>query len=108
MCEFWSNHLNIATPNSEPWATEPSNDVEVMRRHALGRFEDMPAAGVVSPAMLHYLTNTESTKKAPNENLGREMVELHSVDAGRDRAPAAALRPADRGSRATAARTQRG
>jgi uncharacterized protein (DUF1800 family) len=82
MCEFWSNHLNIATPSSEPWATKPSNDVEVVRRHALGRFEDMLAASVVSPAMLHYLTNTESSKKAPNENLGREMLELHSV--GRD------------------------
>lgn len=84
MCEFWSNHLNITTPGGEAWASKPDNDRDVIRAHALGRFDDMLAASVLSPAMLSYLTNTSNRKKAPDENLGRELMELHSVgvDAG--------------------------
>ena len=44
----------------------------------------MLAASATHPAMLTYLNNAESTKDSPNENYGRELLELHSVgvDAG--------------------------
>ena len=34
------------------------------------------------PAMLIYLDAAESTKEHPNENLGRELLELHTVGEG--------------------------
>jgi len=86
MVEFWSNHLNITCPSSEPWATKALDDRTVIRAHALGRYDDMLAASVRSPAMLLYLSNSESRGTGPNENYGRELLELHTVgvDAGYD------------------------
>jgi uncharacterized protein (DUF1800 family) len=56
----------------------------VIRAHALGKFSDMLRASAKHPAMLTYLNNAESTKDNPNENYGRELLELHTVglDAG--------------------------
>jgi uncharacterized protein (DUF1800 family) len=84
MVEFWSNHLNITCPSSEVWATKPWDDEHVVRAHALGRFDDMLVASAMSPAMLLYLNGAESRGSAPNENYGREVLELHTVgvDAG--------------------------
>jgi uncharacterized protein (DUF1800 family) len=84
MAEFWSNHLNITTPSSEPWATKMWDDRHVIRAHALGRFDDMLVASMKSPAMLQYLSNAQSRGDDPNENYGRELLELHTVgvDAG--------------------------
>ena len=84
MVEFWSNHLNITCPSSEVWATKPWDDQNVVRAHALGRFDDLLVASSTSPAMLLYLNNAESEGEAPNENYGRELLELHTVgvDAG--------------------------
>ena len=82
--DVFSNHLNITAPSSEPWANRAWHDREVVRRHAFGRFEDMLVASMTSPAMMLYLNNAQSTKTAPNENYGRELLELHTVgvDAG--------------------------
>jgi uncharacterized protein (DUF1800 family) len=82
MVEFWSNHLNITCPSSEAWSTKPWDDQNVIRKHALGRFEDMLVASATSPAMMLYLDNASSRGSAPNENYGRELLELHTV--GRD------------------------
>ena len=82
MVEFWSNHLNVTCPSSEVWSSRGVYDRDVVRRHAFGRFSDMLAASCTSPAMLQYLDNLESRGSAPNENYGREVLELHSV--GRD------------------------
>jgi uncharacterized protein (DUF1800 family) len=84
MVDFWSNHLNITTPSSEPWDSKMWDDRNVIRKFALGRFEDMLLASTRSPAMLNYLSNASSQGSAPNENYGRELLELHTVgvDAG--------------------------
>jgi uncharacterized protein (DUF1800 family) len=42
----------------------------------------MLMATATHPAMLIYLDAAESTKEHPNENLGRELLELHTVGAG--------------------------
>ena len=46
----------------------------------------MLKASATHPAMMMYLNNAESTKDNPNENYGRELLELHSlgVDGGYD------------------------
>jgi uncharacterized protein (DUF1800 family) len=53
-----------------------------VRRHALGRFDDLLQATVLHPAMLMFLGAATSTKAHPNENLGRELLELHTVGVG--------------------------
>ena len=84
MVDFWSNHLNVTNPSSDVWYCRHDWDRTVIRAHALGRFEDMLVASTQHPAMLLYLNNAESNKDLPNENYGRELLELHtvSVDAG--------------------------
>jgi hypothetical protein len=84
MVEFWSNHLNVANPSDGVWDNRQDYDRRVIRAHALGKFSSMLAASAAHPAMLSYLNQADSTRTAPNENYGRELLELHTVgvDAG--------------------------
>jgi hypothetical protein len=84
MVEFWSNHLNVANPSDGVWDNRQDYDHRVIRAHALGKFSSMLAASAAHPAMLSYLNQADSTREAPNENYGRELLELHTVgvDAG--------------------------
>ncbi|WP_299034392.1 DUF1800 domain-containing protein [uncultured Pseudokineococcus sp.] len=79
-----SDHLHVASPSDDVWYCRMDYDTTVLRRHALGRFEDALVASAQHPAMLWFLDNARSTKRAPNENYGRELLELHTVgvDAG--------------------------
>ena len=84
LVDFWSNHLNVANFGDSVWWSRHDYDRAVIRRHTLGKFSDMLAASATHPAMMTYLNNAESTKDNPNENYGRELLELHTVgvDAG--------------------------
>jgi uncharacterized protein (DUF1800 family) len=84
MVDFWSNHLNVTNPSDNGWYCRHDYDRSVIRKHALGKFSDMLLASAQHPAMMLYLNNAESSKDDPNENYGRELLELHSVgvDAG--------------------------
>jgi hypothetical protein len=79
MVDFWSNHLNMTCPSSEGWNSRQDYDRTVIRRHTLGRYADMLKASAKHPAMLTYLDNRFSSRQAPNENYGRELLELHTV-----------------------------
>jgi uncharacterized protein (DUF1800 family) len=79
MVDFWSNHLNVTNPSDGVWPTRQDYDRRVIRAHAFGKFSDMLRASATHPAMMVYLNNAESTKEAPNENYGRELLELHTV-----------------------------
>lgn len=78
MVGFWTDHLHV---NAEhfPGFTQRAAYDEVLRRHALGRFEDLLVAATLHPAMLLYLDNYKSVRNKPNENHGRELLELHTV-----------------------------
>ena len=78
MVDFWSGHLHIASNNAFAWPWRADYD-RVIRQHALGRFDDMLVAAALHPAMLLYLDNYLSELGAPNENQGRELLELHTV-----------------------------
>lgn len=83
MTDFWENHLHVTTAalgTMFPWRADYGR---VIRKHALGRFDDMLAEAVPHPAMLTYLNGSGSTASHPNENLGRELLELHTVGVGR-------------------------
>lgn len=78
MVEFWSNHLNVTCPSGDVWSTRSDYD-RTIRRHAMGSFSDLLVAATLHPAMLLYLDNASSTREHPNENHGRELLELHTV-----------------------------
>ncbi|MEV6298328.1 DUF1800 domain-containing protein [Actinoplanes sp. NPDC051861] len=79
MADFWSNHLNVTCPYGDVWDSRIDYDRNVIRKYALGTFADLLKASARHPAMLTYLDNRYSTKAAPNENYGRELLELHTV-----------------------------
>jgi Protein of unknown function (DUF1800) len=81
MTEFWENHLHVAA-SGDPQFTWRVDYGNTIRKHALGRFDDLLRATTTHPAMLIYLGAGESTKDHPNENLGRELLELHTVGVG--------------------------
>ncbi len=81
MTEFWENHLHVAAVG-DPQFTHRADYGRTIRRHALGRFDKLLVATTTHPAMLIYLDAAESTKEHPNENLGRELLELHTLGAG--------------------------
>ena len=81
MAEFWENHFHVPANADNLFALRvPYGDV--IRQRALGRFDDLLGAAVLDPAMLFYLGAASSTKTRPNENLGRELLELHTVGIG--------------------------
>jgi uncharacterized protein (DUF1800 family) len=81
MAEFWENHLHVAAVGDAQFVHRVDYG-NTIRKHALGRFDQMLLATTTHPAMLIYLDAAESTKEHPNENLGRELLELHTLGAG--------------------------
>jgi uncharacterized protein (DUF1800 family) len=90
---FWSNHFCISAHKGElgrMWAG--SFEREAIRPHVLGRFADMLKAVEQHPAMLFFLDNQQSLgpdsragqnrKRGLNENLAREIMELHTLGVG--------------------------
>lgn len=87
---FWTNHLVISRRGGTIPAMGAGHYVrEAIRPHILGRFEDMLLAAVRHPAMQQFLTNLDSVgpnsevgrrrNRGLNENLAREILELHTV-----------------------------
>ncbi|WP_432542493.1 DUF1800 domain-containing protein [Kineococcus sp. SYSU DK002] len=77
--DVFNNVLNVTCPSSEVWGSRQEYDREVIRRHAFGSFGDMLVASARHQAMLVYLDNASSTAAQPNENYGRELLELHTI-----------------------------
>jgi uncharacterized protein (DUF1800 family) len=90
---FWSNHFCISASKGElarMWAG--AFEREAVRPHVLGRFADMLMAVEQHPAMLFFLDNQQSLgpdsragqnrKRGLNENLAREIMELHTLGVG--------------------------
>lgn len=82
MVDFWSNHFNVYQLDNKAAWYKTTDDREVIRTYAFGRFRDLLGASAQSPAMLDYLNNATNTKSGPNENYGREVMELHTVGLG--------------------------
>ena len=54
----------------------------LLRRNALGRFDRLLIEITANPAMLLWLSGTDNRKGAPNENYGRELMELFTLGEG--------------------------
>ncbi|HWV40476.1 DUF1800 domain-containing protein [Pseudorhodoplanes sp.] len=91
---FWSNHFCVSAGKGQVQAICGAFEREAIRPHITGKFLDMLLAVESHPAMLIYLDNASSIGptspagkrggKGLNENLAREILELHTVgvDAG--------------------------
>ena len=81
MTELWEHHFNVPA-NGDPQFVYRKAYGDTIRKRALGSFEALLKAAVTHPSMLIYLNQAVSTKDHPNENLGRELLELHTVGRG--------------------------
>lgn len=90
---FWTNHFTVsAKGKSRVLPFVASYQADAIRPHALGKFEDMLIAAEQHPAMQIYLDNALSVgpnsaagkrrDRDLNENLAREILELHTVGVG--------------------------
>jgi uncharacterized protein (DUF1800 family) len=107
LVQFWSNHFAVSIDKPICLGTAGALENEAIRPHVCGRFADLLFAVERHPAMITYLDNQQSTgpdselgaranrrrglfatapkaKVGLNENLAREILELHTlgVDGG--------------------------
>ena len=103
LVHFWSNHFSVSLGKPGTQFEVGPHEFGAIRPHVLGRFSDMLKAAALHPAMLLYLDQFQSTgPQSPfqqrrgrrqaqpggrgglNENLAREILELHTlgVDGG--------------------------
>jgi len=96
----WVDHLTVTTTpfadrvawllhgwlvSSMDKARSPAqmvNQIRLFRAAGLGSFPELLRAVTTDPAMLVYLDGRESTGSAPNENFGRELLELFALGVG--------------------------
>jgi uncharacterized protein (DUF1800 family) len=89
LVDFWMNHFTVSRRSGNVGALHGPLEREAIRPHLTGKFEDMLAAVTKHPAMLVYLDNQTSIgpnsplgqrmRRGLNENLAREVLELHSL-----------------------------
>jgi uncharacterized protein (DUF1800 family) len=94
LVHFWSNHFAVSVDKVQVLGLAGAMEREAIRPHVLGNFSDMLLAVEQHPAMLLYLDNQHSmgpNSQAAriagqrgryvglNENLGREILELHTL-----------------------------
>lgn len=101
LIHFWGNHFVVSAAKATAFSMPASFERDVARLHVAHRFEDMLVASSMHPAMMFYLDNYTSIGpnskwgKDPslvpfvaeaigkpeglNENLAREILELHTV-----------------------------
>ncbi len=96
MVHFWANHFCVSADNPQTAAFVGAFERDAIRPHVLGKFEDMVLAVEHHPAMLIYLNQIQSigpdsiaaqraaqrnpgSPRGLNENLGREIMELHTL-----------------------------
>ena len=70
MTDFWFNHFNVFVGKGADRLFLTSYERDVIRPHALGKFEDLLVATAKSPAMLFYLDNWMSVGPNSAQALG--------------------------------------
>jgi uncharacterized protein (DUF1800 family) len=114
---FWANHFTVSLAKGSTRGLIGAFERDAIRPHIAGSFEALLLASTPHPAMLRYLDNTQSAgpnstlvaraaKRAAasgeparvsglNENLAREVLELHTLGAASARGPGASYTQAD-------------
>jgi uncharacterized protein (DUF1800 family) len=82
MTWFWHGHWATSVDKlNYPLPMFKQN--KTLRTYCLGNFKDMTRAMINDGALQFWLDGQDSTVKAPNENLGRELMELFTLGVGR-------------------------
>jgi len=95
MALFWHNHFATAYSklNVDSGSTQaakmlamkpgvlrgPQGQIELFRQYALGNFRDLLVQVAQDPAMVIWLDGKSNTKSKPQENFGREIIELFTI-----------------------------
>ena len=96
LASFWSNHFALSIEKPQVGIYAADYELTAIRPHMMGKFEDMLVAVEQHPAMLYYLDQFRSVgpdslfgqranlrrpdrKIGLNENLAREIMELHTL-----------------------------
>lgn len=96
LVHFWANHFAVSVDKVAVAGLAGALEADAIRPHVLGRFEDMLLAVTRHPAMLVYLDQAASIgpqsplgeraaqrqperRRGLNENLAREILELHTL-----------------------------
>jgi len=89
LLDFFSNHFSVSTSGRLMLGLSPTLEREAIAPNLLGNFSDMLLAVEQHPAMLVFLNNEKSfgpnsrmakkRKVGLNENLAREIMELHTL-----------------------------
>jgi hypothetical protein len=78
---FWHGHFAVANYKvGNPLLMH--RHVALLRANSLGRFDDLLLAVSKDPAMLIWLDGATNRRNAPNENYGRELLELYTLGIG--------------------------
>lgn len=78
MVLFWHGHFTSKLGDGEAMLEQN----QLFRQQALGNFRTLALAVSRDPAMLKYLNGNENFKAHPNENYGRELMELFTCGIG--------------------------
>jgi uncharacterized protein (DUF1800 family) len=95
MALFWHNHFatawsKLAVDSGERQAAKmlahkagvlrgPQGQIELFRQYALGNFRDLLVQVAQDPAMVVWLDGKSNHKAKPQENFGREIIELFTI-----------------------------
>jgi uncharacterized protein (DUF1800 family) len=92
LVQFWADHFTAEARFRHDVGLTPAMVEDSIRPHVGGRFGDMLAAVTLHPAMLLYLDQVQSVGPGSragqrrnaglNENLARELLELHTLGVG--------------------------
>jgi uncharacterized protein (DUF1800 family) len=78
---FWHGHFATSAEKVES-SRLMHQQIETIRKHALGNFRDLVLAMAKDPAMLVWLDGESNTREHPNENFARELMELFTCGIG--------------------------
>ncbi|MBD2769624.1 DUF1800 domain-containing protein [Hymenobacter sp. BT664] len=81
MTLFWHNHF-VTEFEGIADSRFSYRYVALLREQALGNFKQLAKDMTIEPAMLSYLNGTDNSADAPNENYGRELLELFTIGKG--------------------------
>jgi hypothetical protein len=81
MTLFWHGHFATNEEKLRDYR-KIKLQLETLRSGATGNFGDLLVAVAQDPAMLVYLDAAQNVKGAPNENFGREVMELFTMGVG--------------------------
>lgn len=92
LVRFWADHFTAVAKRPERAGFVLAMVEEAIRPHLAGRFADLLRAAALHPAMLFYLDQAQSvgpgsprgqrSGRGLNENLARELIELHTLGVG--------------------------